>query len=51
MSQNQKSAIKKTFSVFIIEVKWHWSNDNDIQEKNQNIVRKILFFILSDKCQ
>jgi len=32
-------------------VKWHWLNDNDVWEKNQNIVRKILFFILSDKHQ
>ena len=38
-------------SVFIIEVKWHWSNDNDVQEKNRDIARKILFFILLDKHQ
>ncbi len=27
-------------------MKWHWSNDNDVQEKNQDIVRKILSFTL-----
>ena len=51
-SQNEsesKSIILKKFSVFVIKVKWHWSNDNNIQEKNRNIARKILFFILSDK--
>ena len=51
MSQNRKSAISKTFSVFIIEAKWHWSNDNDVQEKNWDIARKILSLIFSDKHQ
>ncbi len=51
MSQNQKSAIQKTFSVFVIKAKWHWLNNNNVQEKNQDIARKFLSFILSDEHQ
>ncbi len=32
-------------------MKWHWLNNNNIREKNRDIVRKILFFILSNKHQ
>ncbi len=34
---------KKTFSVFITEVKWHWLNDNDVQEKKSRYCKKNSF--------
>ena len=49
-SESKVSYLKK-ISVFVIKVKWHWSNDNNIQEKNRNIARKILSLIFSNKHQ
>ena len=50
-SESKVSYLKKTFSVFVIKVKWHWSNDNDVWEKNRNIARKILFLTFLNKHQ
>ena len=51
MSQNWKSATQKAFTVFIAKKQWFWSHDRIIWRKNRDVIKKVLFFIFSDRYQ